>query len=190
MTQDSCEIIVVYSLLEKGEDKIQKLGELKLVWLEGNQSGDPRMNPDYSISPNSPCIDKGAAQFDWQGETLLLRNADCYYGSAPDLGAMEYYGLSGIHAAPDLPIEYSLKHTYPNPFNTSATIEFTLPKPETVHLCVYSILGEEVAVLASGPLPAGAHKLFWNADQCGSGVYFIRIKAGPYHAARKAIVLK
>jgi len=190
MTQDSCEIVVVSSLLERGKDKIQKLAELNLVWLEGNQSGDPGMNPDYSLSANSPCIDVGIIEFVWQGDTLLQRPVDSYYGPAPDLGALEYTGSAGISMDVEQPLEYALLQNYPNPFNPLTTIEFTLPKPETVHLCVYSVLGAEVTELAAGPLPAGSHKLFWNADCCGSGVYFIRLEAGPYHAIRKAIVMK
>jgi len=88
------------------------------------------------------------------------------------------------------PFVFSLAQNYPNPFNPVTTIEFTLPKSADVRLCVFSLLGEVVTELAAGPMPAGAHKLSWNADQCGSGVYFIRLDAGEYSAVRKAVYIK
>ena len=190
LTQDSSEIVIASSLLERGEGKIQTMGELKVSWLDSNQSGDPGLNPDYSLSSDSPCIDKGITRFAWQGETLLEMAADRYHGPAPDLGALEYDGSAGISTDVSQPLEYALLQNYPNPFNPSTTIEFSLPKPETIHLCVFSLLGEEVAELAAGPMPAGAHKLLWRAEHCGSGVYIIRLEAGGYRAVRKAIVLK
>lgn len=88
------------------------------------------------------------------------------------------------------PFVFSLAQNYPNPFNPVTTIEFTLPKSADVRLCIFSLLGEVVTELAAGPMPAGAHKLLWHADLCGSGVYFICLEAGEYSAVRKAVYIK
>lgn len=72
---------------------------------------------------------------------------------------------------------------YPNPFNPSTTISFTIPKPEQVTITVYSLLGQKVATLASEWFPAGKNRVIWNSltdlgYPCASGVYLYRIVAG------------
>ena len=70
---------------------------------------------------------------------------------------------------------------YPNPFNPSTTIVFTLPKTEKVVINVYNVLGEEIIKLADREFIAGKNEITWNGiDQKGSvadsGIYFYTIK--------------
>ena len=78
-------------------------------------------------------------------------------------------------ASPALPGTSGLGATYPNPFNATTTIPFTLASAGTVRLAVYNALGQPVAVLVNGPLSAGAHKVTWNAGTAPSGLYFSRL---------------
>jgi len=74
--------------------------------------------------------------------------------------------------------EYSLSENYPNPFNASTTIEFTLQKSCFVTLKVYNMLGEAIATLITEQRPAGIHLLNWDASGLASGVYLYRLEAG------------
>ncbi|OQY79652.1 MAG: hypothetical protein B6D45_00460, partial [Ignavibacteriales bacterium UTCHB3] len=79
---------------------------------------------------------------------------------------------------------------YPNPFNPSTVIRFTLPVSETVSLVVYNALGEEVAVLASGVFEAGSHSVSFDATALTGGLYIYELKAGAFSSAKKMLLIK
>ena len=85
---------------------------------------------------------------------------------------------------------FSLSPNYPNPFNTSTTIEYALPQEAEVIIEIYNILGRKVETLVSGKQAAGSHAVVWEAGDIPSGVYFYRIKAGEYSQTRKCVLLK
>jgi len=76
------------------------------------------------------------------------------------------------------PSGFSLGRNYPNPFNPSTTIEFSLSQGGFVTLTIYDLLGRENETLISGHLGAGAYKAVWNAGNAVSGIYFYRLTAG------------
>jgi hypothetical protein len=67
---------------------------------------------------------------------------------------------------------YTLSRNYPNPFNPSTTIKFTLPAASIVSLNVYDVLGKHVATLADGRYDAGSFTATFDGAQLNSGVYF------------------
>ena len=89
-----------------------------------------------------------------------------------------------------IPAEYSLSQNYPNPFNPSSTIEYTLPRPGDVSLVVYNLRGEAVAFLINGAMPAGNHRVIWDASNVSSGIYFYRLQTGDFVRTRKMVLLK
>ncbi len=72
----------------------------------------------------------------------------------------------------DLPKQFSLEQSYPNPFNPSTTITYSLPADGIVSLQIYNILGQRVTVLVDGLRQAGRKSVEWNADNVPSGVYY------------------
>ena len=68
-----------------------------------------------------------------------------------------------------------LFEAFPNPFNPSTQIEFTILKDGFVHLGVFNVLGQEVATLIDGQCSAGGHTATWSPTSAGSGVYFARL---------------
>lgn len=89
-----------------------------------------------------------------------------------------------------LPREYKLCAPYPNPFNSTCTLEFALPHDGHVTLIVYDMLGREVAVLANDQRQAGAYRLAWNAQSMATGTYFVRMTSGQFVAIRKVQLIK
>jgi hypothetical protein len=89
-----------------------------------------------------------------------------------------------------IPSEYSLIRNYPNPFNPSTNIEFSLPHSGCVTLKVYNTLGEQVAELLSENRDAGKYRVQWNASNLPSGVYFYRLQAGEFMQTNKLLLLK
>lgn len=81
-----------------------------------------------------------------------------------------------------VPTQYSLISNYPNPFNPTTTIQYSLPTTSTVKLTIYDLLGREVVVLVDGVEDAGYKSVEWNAvntlgSQLASGTYFYRLEA-------------
>jgi aminopeptidase N len=87
-------------------------------------------------------------------------------------------------------LSYSLYNNYPNPFNSSTRVKFSLAAKDFVQLKVYDILGRESAVLVNQELPAGIHETTWDAAGFTSGVYFLKFKAGKYTEMKKIVLLK
>ncbi|MFQ5584782.1 MAG: T9SS type A sorting domain-containing protein, partial [Calditrichia bacterium] len=84
---------------------------------------------------------------------------------------------------------YQLKQNFPNPFNLSTTIEFTLPEASEVKLTVYDALGQEVETLIPGLLSAGQHRTVWQANNLPSGVYFYRLSSSPLRKGARGDVI-
>jgi hypothetical protein len=102
----------------------------------------------------------------------------------------EYLGVSdhGAQAAAD---QFRLLGNYPNPFNPTTRIEFTLPADLRVTLKLYNTLGQQVAVLADGRMmPRGNQRLTFDGSGLSSGVYFYTLQAGPYSAVSKMVLMK
>ncbi|MCP4633438.1 MAG: T9SS type A sorting domain-containing protein [candidate division Zixibacteria bacterium] len=90
----------------------------------------------------------------------------------------------------NLPVEYSLSQSYPNPFNSSATIDYTVPVAGSVELDVYNLMGQRVTKLVNEYKQPGYHSVTWNAASYSSGVYFYTLKAGEKIFTKRMTLLK
>ncbi len=93
------------------------------------------------------------------------------------------------------PRMFSLDGNYPNPFNPSTHIGFSLPETQNVKLAVFSVDGRRVVTLLDAIRGPGHYEVIWTGrDDRGqtvaTGTYFYRIKAGPYSKVRKMSLIK
>ncbi len=93
---------------------------------------------------------------------------------------------------PQTPVEFGLSQNYPNPFNPSTVIAFQVGTQDlaSLRLTVYDLLGREVSVLIDGPMPAGAHRITFDASNLSSGVYIYRLQTAQGVLTRKMVLLK
>ncbi len=96
-----------------------------------------------------------------------------------------------------MPRGFSLSRNFPNPFNPSTTISYSVPEGEAplVSLKIYDLSGRVVRTLVNGMREAGTYSVIWDStDSFGrsvsSGVYFYRLKAGSFMQTRKMVLLK
>ena len=88
------------------------------------------------------------------------------------------------------PTIYYLSHPYPNPFNPSTTITFSIPQLDMVSLKVYDITGKLVTMLINEQLNIGYYSVDWDGTYLSSGMYFARMESGDYIATQKLLLVK
>jgi hypothetical protein len=95
----------------------------------------------------------------------------------------------------NLPPQTRLGANFPNPFNPSTTISFSLKESSSVKLSVYNLKGQLVANIADGNYAAGTHQIHWNGKDTqgkavSSGVYIYRMRTPDYQHVRRMILSK
>jgi hypothetical protein len=83
-----------------------------------------------------------------------------------------------------------LKQSYPNPFNQSTSIFFSLPSKSFVSLKIFDLIGREVATIVSEEMLAGNYTRQWNADKFTSGVYFYRLQTRTFIETNRLVLLR
>jgi hypothetical protein len=89
-----------------------------------------------------------------------------------------------------MPLDFKLEQNFPNPFNSSSVIKYSIPKLSHISLKIFNTLGEEIIILVNEEKPAGSYELTFNAATLPSAVYFYRIQAGSFVETKKMILLK
>ena len=163
---------------------------------------DPQFNPDpvvdksyknyYTISKNSPCINKGSAdtsglnipQNDLAGHNRIIQERI-------DIGSYECRNPNGIEDE-NIATDFTLYQNYPNPFNPTTTISYFVPEnfSGVVNLKIYNCLGQLVTQLGKKIDKAGLVKMNFNASSLPSGLYYYGIKAGEKVLFKKMMLLK
>jgi bacillolysin len=94
-----------------------------------------------------------------------------------------------------VPEEFLVSESFPNPFNPSTSIRYSLPNAENVIIVVYDVTGRRVAELINNYHNPGTYTVSWNGKSnegisVSSGIYYCRIEAGEYSAIKKMILMK
>jgi hypothetical protein len=155
------------------------------------------------LAANSPCIDAGDPNPAFNDIEDPL---DPGFPLWPALGTLrnDMGFTGGPHAVPldtswvsvpmwqpsHLPRDFALGAPFPNPFNPTVRIPFTLTRPEIVRLSVHNLMGQKVAVLVNGVQFAGRHDVRWDAGSLASGVYVVRLEAGGRTESRAVTLLR
>jgi hypothetical protein len=127
----------------------------------------------------------------WQAVEELVRKAEADSLAVAAIAPFrqERFDTTSIDDT-TLPVTYTLSQNFPNPFNPNTTIQFALPKPDKVKLAVYDVNGKLVRELVQRAMPAGQHKITFNAGGLVSGLYFYRLEAGTFITMRKMVLAK
>ena len=87
-------------------------------------------------------------------------------------------------------LKYDLAQNFPNPFNPSTLITFSLPVSSNVVVKIYNVLGKLITTLVNENKEAGSYTVNFNASGLGNGVYFYKIQAGNFAKTMKMLLLK
>lgn len=135
----------------------------------------------YSVALKNMSYDNSIAD-SWQNSSELGGSPGLVNGNL--VGNEEFYDAG-------IPTDFSLEANYPNPFNPSTTIQFSIPVSSHVQLRIYNNIGQIVQVLADEYLPAGVYSRSFDALGLASGMYFYRLEApGQISQTRKMMLVK
>jgi photosystem II stability/assembly factor-like uncharacterized protein len=120
-------------------------------------------------------INTGLAEYDIR--SLFVNGSTLYAGSSSGIFLRPLSEVTKVdNTKLRIPNEYMLARNYPNPFNPSTTIRFSIPMRSRVRVTIFNLLGQQVAELANEELGAGNFERTWNAN-VASGLYFYRLEA-------------
>ena len=85
---------------------------------------------------------------------------------------------------------FTLDKMYPNPFNPTTQISYSIENAGQMKLSIYNIAGQEVSVLHDGYQSSGSYNVQWNATELASGVYYVSMVMNGHVETMKAIILK
>ena len=101
----------------------------------------------------------------------------------------------GVNENKNIPRDFAIVSISPNPFNPSTTISFSIPNAGRAQLSVYSITGQKVRTLLSGPMTTGMHSAVWDGKNdagkaVSSGIYIAHIQSGKTVSSHKMLLMK
>jgi hypothetical protein len=91
---------------------------------------------------------------------------------------------------PAFPSQFAFSAPYPNPFNTSTNLTYSVPHAVNIDLSIFDFQGRRVATLANGWQEFGQHSIIWNASLMPAGTYLICLKAKGFNRTVKLILGK
>ncbi|GEM_PF-1073706 len=102
-------------------------------------------------------------------------------------GSFEY---SDIVEVTLLPNDLTLSQNFPNPFNPTTTISFTIPEKDFVTLKVFDLNGQEISTLIKSTMDGGSYNINFDANKLPSGVYVYSLSTSKTHFSRKMTLIK
>ncbi len=85
---------------------------------------------------------------------------------------------------------YNLSQNFPNPFNPSTKITFTIPETGNVKLSIHNIIGEVVSTLVDKKMEAGAHSILFDASSLPSSIYIYQMEVNDFISTKKMMLVK
>ena len=157
-------------------DKIFELTDEYVFFLMvyGNESIGDKMNFEYYNSYSNQTF-KLDHNIDFESDMTIGNGLDplAFGVDSPEI-------VSGL----------SIQSIYPNPFNPSTNIEYSISDGGRVSVLVYDIMGRQVGEIFNDYQIAGQHKIVWNAIDYSSGIYYIQININDNIQTQKVVLLK
>ncbi len=171
--------------------------EVRLNWNTTTETNNDRFeivrNGTVIASVASQGNDASGHNYSWIDRNLE-NNLQYYYSLISVSLSGERDELATASATPSdetaTPVDFALNPAYPNPFNPSTTISYSLPEAAEVLLQIFDVNGRVVATLVNGAIEAGSHSVNFEAANLSSGIYFTRMNAGSFNASQKLVLMK
>ena len=169
-------------------------GELEVVLLKYSPAGELLAHKTWGGSANDNVLDV-AINGNFLYATGKTQSFNPNGKFAAFMITVNLDSLVSTVEEPTVNLQFILMQKYPNPFNSSTTIEYHLQKSSKVTLRIYNLLGELMQTLVDEVKPPGVYKIDWDGKnlqglQVGTGLYVVRIKAGKNTASKKILLVR
>lgn len=138
------------------------------------------------------------AKPDGEGPSLELKSPSLCNNIASAWRASEQTGgtpgrknsMTGVTKSNQVALKYELFPAWPNPFNPSTSIQYSLPDPGKVTIKIFNLIGQQAALLIDEPQQPGIHTINWTPGNLPSGIYLVYFLTAKYTQVRKILFLK
>lgn len=142
---------------------------------------------DSSVFPSDPEM--------WEYLKSETDNAHLYFAEPLDSSTLANLGVTrfptDVEEENYLPSEFKIYQNFPNPFNSSTTINWQSPVSGFLTIKLYDVLGKEVDTIVEGYYASGSHsKQYEVKSNLTSGIYFYRLKINEFAAVKRMLLLK
>ncbi len=178
--------------------------------VEGGFNGGGNINiapefdsTNYYLKSTSPCIDAGdssigyndpadpgnPANAKWPARGTVRNDLGAYGGPWSNVIANTVVGVFGNQELLT-PYKFYLYQNFPNPFNPSTVISYSLSENSYVSLKIYNSLGMEVATLVNSQQYSGVYSVGFDGSKLSTGIYFYQLTAGEFVQTKKMNLIK
>jgi hypothetical protein len=157
-----------------------------VIWPGGYSSADTLKGPGANRNTvvGSPWI----PQYPWAWVPVVWANNRT--GRWHLYGTFARLSIDDVAADRVTPVGFSLAQNFPNPFNPTTEIQFTIVNRQLTIVMVYDILGNEVTTLVNEVKGPGTYTVRFNGSNLSSGVYLFRLAAGTFVQTRKLVLIR
>ena len=122
--------------------------------------------------------------------SLSICNSNLLAGTNYGGGGVWIRPLSQIIEVNHLPIEFKLEQNFPNPFNLTSNINYSVPYESKVIITLYDILGRKINTLLDEIKEPGNYSVLFNAKRLSSGIYLYQLRSGGFQITKKLVFIK
>jgi hypothetical protein len=112
------------------------------------------------------------------------------FGTASDNVWIDHFTLTGKGFGGVEPVSYKLFQNFPNPFNPTTDISFSIAGDSRVTINIYNTVGQQVKQLVNADYKKGTYTVNFDGTDLASGVYFYKINAGDFTEKKKMVLVK
>ena len=193
----------VYDSPSSGEDLPEDIASDKIggIYIAAFSSSLTASSEYNTIKFNSAGVQQWEARYNFGGSnnissidigknnTVFITGRSLNTSGNYDIASIKY-SQSAAKIKNEKTQEFVLLQNSPNPFNPSTVIGYNIPSSSYVKICVYNVLGREIAVLVNEYKNEGSYNVSFDASGLASGIYFYRITAGNFTGIKKMTLIK
>ncbi|MDZ7714671.1 MAG: T9SS type A sorting domain-containing protein [Balneolaceae bacterium] len=167
-----------------GLEEIPQYWDVTLIDRTLGRELDLRREEEYTFAYQQQAQNKSFGEEETLYKATPTENGDIRFVLRINPGQVDNSGNQNT------PSSNQLNPNYPNPFNPTTTISYSLTQDTQVKISVWNIVGQKVATLVDGVVEAGTHTELWNASDMPSGIYIAQMEVGGNVYIRKMTLIK